>query len=820
MTNPMACLCVPEGEYDELLEHVPLSTRRKLLLSSTSAFQNQVETSNSPGHLSFPPCFAEDQVDQHLPKECSPNCKVTSGAFEVATNEHPVDSRAVARGSQYATSCQDVGLPINGNSQGSQADKLTGTEANADASGLEMNVGVPLPPNPVPSNVSDTIKVDFGDNMLLSLSKDDTNSSATTGVIASCQDVGLPINGNSKGSRVDQLKGTEADAFALEKINVGVCLPPYPVPSNVSAIEKVDCSDNMLLSLSKDDPNSSANTGVIPVNTMDKKLCDFTFGELDHIVLKERRKLLLKRKLVELEKPALEGTSVGLAEDLMEYSVGRIKQELQPIDGECMTAQNQFNDFPIRNASDFSSCSANGSSRLEYSAGRNKEELQFVDGESWSVGNKFNDIPNRSTYDLLRTSATGTKVARSGYRMEESNIIYASERTSMEFKLHDGDEFVSASTNNIYNSTLNASLKVKVEPLNYNNFQNPERSTLGNMISVKCEEDIYDGIDHMLLRDRMKLLTSVEDFELNSSWNFECLRKTEPAAFGFSPFVSESTKPISVNRPRKRKKTATDSVLTALEEDAPGLLKVLLDQGVSVDEIKLYGEPENDDALDESFNEESFSEFEAVMTKLFSQRSPLLKFASIRCAKGSKPSYCLACLFSLVEQTRYLQFRRWPVEWGWCRDIQSFIFVFKRHHRIVLERPEYGYATYFFELLDSLPIDWQVTRLVTAMKLTSCGRITLIENKPLSVGEDLTEGEAKVLMEYGWIPNTGLGTMLNYRDRVVHDRKNESDNSEWRSKIGKLLVDGYNGGTIVSTSLVENVKEQKDGENTHVKLEF
>ena len=84
----------------------------------------------------------------------------------------------------------------------------------------------------------------------------------------------------------------------------------------------------------------------------------------------------------------------------------------------------------------------------------------------------------------------------------------------------------------------------------------------------------------------------------------------------------------------------------------------------------------------------------------------------------------------------------------------------------------------------------------------------------------MTEGEGKVLMEYGWIPNTGLGTMLNFCDRVVHDRKNESDISEWRSKIGKLLVDGYNGGTIVSTSLVENVIEHKDGENTQVKLEF
>ncbi|KAL1162518.1 hypothetical protein V6Z11_A07G206300 [Gossypium hirsutum] len=747
----MACLslCLPEGEFDELLEHVPLSTRRKLLLSPTVPFENLVETSS---------CL----VDQHLAKD-SPNYKVTSG------------------------------LPINVNSERHQADELTGTEANADASSLQINAGVFLPPNPVPSNVPGVINVDCADKMLPSLSKEDANSSATTGVITSCQDVDLPINGNSQGSESDHLK-------------------------DFSTIEKVVCADNMLLSLSNEDTNNSASTGVTGVNMMDKKLSDFTFGELDHIVLKERRKLLLKRKFMELEKPAVKGIPVGLREDTIANSTRSIKQELQPINGECLTAQNQFNDIPIRNAANLSGFSANDSSSLVDSAWRNKEKLQYVDGKSWLSGIEYNDIPNRSASNFQRTSSSGTKSDRSGQRMGDSNIVCPSQRTSMEFTLRDGDDSVPASTN-ICSSALNTSVKVKVEPLDYSNLQNPERSTFGNMVSVKCEEDISDGIDHMLFRDRMKLLTPFEDFKLNFSNNFGCLGQSEPAAFGCSLFVSEPAKPIMISRPRSRKKTATDSVVTALEEDAPELLKVLRDQGVSVDEIKLYGESENYDALDESFNEDSFSELEAVMTKLFSQRSHFLKFSSIRCAKGSKPSYCLACLFSLVEQTRYLQFRRWPVEWGWCRDLQSFIFVFKRHHRIVLERPEYGYATYFFELLDSLPVGWQVMRLVTAMKLTRCGRITLIENKPLSVGEDLSEGEAKVLMQYGWVPNTGLGTMLNYCDRVVHDRKNESDSSEWRSKIGKLLVDAYNGGTIVASSLVEDVIEE-DSEQTQIKTEL
>lgn len=61
------------------------------------------------------------------------------------------------------------------------------------------------------------------------------------------------------------------------------------------------------------------------------------------------------------------------------------------------------------------------------------------------------------------------------------------------------------------------------------------------------------------------------------------------------------------------------------------------------------------------------------------------------------------------------------------------LYMYIYNCRIVLERPEYGYATYFFELVDSLSIDWQIKRLVTAMKLTSCSRISLIENRALTV---------------------------------------------------------------------------------------
>lgn len=338
-----------------------------------------------------------------------------------------------------------------------------------------------------------------------------------------------------------------------------------------------------------------------------------------------------------------------------------------------------------------------------------------------------------------------------------------------------------------------------------------------SFVKDEASELDEDEIDHMKLIDRLKLRSSS-----NGSGHHEAPPSSSPPP-GFSFCTSdEYVKPARASRSWKRKKTATNSIETALEEDAPGLLQVLIKQGVTVDELRLYGE--NDSFSDDSsLLEETFSELEDVISQLYFKRATGPKLLNLSFSKDSRTSYCLTCLFSLIEQARYLRFRKWPVEWGWCRDLQSFIFVFERHNRIVMERPEYGYATYFFELSNTASVGWQIKRLVLAMKLASCGRYQLIENKPLLVGEDMTEAEAEVLMKYGWVANTGLGTMLNYRDRVFHDRKSHKETSEWKSKISNLLVDGYNSGTIVSTFIVppDDVEDDDDAglDMEQVKLE-
>ncbi|EFJ30950.1 hypothetical protein SELMODRAFT_88641 [Selaginella moellendorffii] len=184
-------------------------------------------------------------------------------------------------------------------------------------------------------------------------------------------------------------------------------------------------------------------------------------------------------------------------------------------------------------------------------------------------------------------------------------------------------------------------------------------------------------------------------------------------------------------------------------------------------------------------------------------------------ANSSKPHYCLACLVTLIEQASLLlKQRKWPVRWGWCRALNAFLFVFEKHnrqgyfiswtpqnnsslYRIVVERPEYGFATYFFELVQSLPVKWQVDRLIKVMSCVCNCRAALLENRPLEAGKDLLPEEARVLEDYGWTPNTGIGSLLSFCDRVLHDYKSEDEAAEWKSKIGRMLMDGHDHGSIV-----------------------
>ncbi|KAI4307657.1 hypothetical protein L6164_030822 [Bauhinia variegata] len=571
----------------------------------------------------------------------------------------------------------------------------------------------------------------------------------------------------------------QTDAGGPQKVNDKISsLPQCP---KIDFLAPVKVEESEFLSSSAEKGIKGSHDADFHAPMVGKEISNGSVDDLDHIVLKERlRILLLARKNSGLSNPAFQGGSGELLEDTIKYSSERVNEEIHFANGKTIVARNECSNIL---------------------AGSNASAF-FESASSTMTGSSL-PTEHESLKSIKPIGSLG---------LQESEKLMKCREIIMQGNCYEEQGVIPIKNGALCSSTLSTTVKVKDEPWDNSDFHNDKGDIVGdtscNFFHVKSELEVHnkchdDQVEHMCLRDRIRFLKSGENLKVDIHTSHAALKEIAPTALERSPIVSESVEPSSIKHPRKRKKTATDSVQTALEEDAPGLLQVLIDKGVMVDEIKLYGEMQGGEALDESFCEDSFADLEVVMSKLFSQRSSFIKFPLVRAAsaKTSRANYCLACLVSLIEQVRYLRFRKWPADWGWCRDLQSFIFVFERHNRLVLERPEYGYATYFFELVESLPIDWQINRLVTAMKLTSCSRISLIENKALSIGEDLTEGEARVLMDYGWVPNSGLGTMLNYCDRVVHDRQNDKDSSEWRSKIGKLLADGYDGGVIVPSNI-------------------
>ncbi|GBG73076.1 hypothetical protein CBR_g12792 [Chara braunii] len=244
----------------------------------------------------------------------------------------------------------------------------------------------------------------------------------------------------------------------------------------------------------------------------------------------------------------------------------------------------------------------------------------------------------------------------------------------------------------------------------------------------------------------------------------------------------------------EEKKLVVVSVEEALRKDAPDLLESLTERGLILEGLQLYEEGAD--------HGREFHELQKVLTKLWamdgaSDGPPLPTMQVPNAVATTKlGKYCLDCLIALIEQTQYMKKRGLDVSWGWCRRLHSFLFVFQKHNRIVLERPEYGCATYFFEIAHPAPIEWQIQRLISVLSVSNVGRTALLENRPLEVGKDLTKEDAEMLEGFGWAPNSGLGSLLNFCDRVVHLKGVREESKDWRRQIGEKLMAGYAQGGI------------------------
>ncbi|CAG7911104.1 hypothetical protein BRARA_J01870 [Brassica rapa] len=631
-------------------------------------------------------------------------------------------------------------------------------------------------------------------------------------------------------SNVDSVVKREEDCFDELGAVVPNCDAPESVNTQTPESTSIGCSQGLIESGNLRPQNnilvccSNTEESFNRVEQM-KETAGSDDDALEHLTLKERRKLLLERMVLRLPEPNLEDDT----KDCNETDLFKIKAENSCKNGIASSSAARFSGFLEKIDSFLYKKVSIGSVSESQLSGIQENDIPIANKRSFelspeaSLSNRdYEHSPLSSNCYASAAEQLRDSVKRVKRNPRPLNVSEMQLNQEVCEPLDDSSMDNNEEPNPVTSEQVQVKREVETHEEDEIDFVNlisrmtrcASAPSPASFVKDEASELDEDEIDHMKLIDRLKLRSSS-----NGSGHHEAPPSSSPPS-GFSFCTSdEYVKPVRVS---KRKKTATNSIETALEEDAPGLLQVLIKQGVTVDELRLYGE--NDSFSDDSsLLEETFSELEDVISQLYFKRATGPKLLNLSFSKDSRTSYCLTCLFSLIEQARYLRFRKWPVEWGWCRDLQSFIFVFERHNRIVMERPEYGYATYFFELSNTASVGWQIKRLVLAMKLASCGRYQLIENKPLLVGEDMTEGEAEVLMKYGWVANTGLGTMLNYRDRVFHDRKSHKETSEWKSKISKLLVDGYNSGTIVSTFIVppDDVEDDDDAglDMEQVKLE-
>ncbi|MCO5595714.1 hypothetical protein L7F22_049760 [Adiantum nelumboides] len=324
--------------------------------------------------------------------------------------------------------------------------------------------------------------------------------------------------------------------------------------------------------------------------------------------------------------------------------------------------------------------------------------------------------------------------------------------------------------------------------------------------SASSMEGDRDELDNVLLSERLWML-------LQKHSEGKCTKKDDEGTPGSTVLGKRQLLRVGRSSLLTKRKWEVP-IETALQEDAPGLLEKLQERGL-LEDITVYGAVCDDDWEN---TDEHFKDLECIARKIWGGSSGLIKLPQVirqhASGLGKGSVYCLSCLVSLIDQAKSLRQRNWPVDWGWCRELQAFIFVFDKHNRVVLERPEYGNATYFFELVQSLPVNWQVLRLIHVLNVTALGKTALLENRPLEVGYELTKDESKILEGFGWVAGTGLGSFLSFCDRVFHDVK-EDDNLEWRQRIGKCLMDGYEKGRIMTPFLP--LKFLKDS-NT-VKLE-
>lgn len=198
-----------------------------------------------------------------------------------------------------------------------------------------------------------------------------------------------------------------------------------------------------------------------------------------------------------------------------------------------------------------------------------KGELSSGDKRQVVSGNQVNEID--------RTSKSGTsngtvnpfsKPPPALSKFSQGNRSFFSDSLRNQTNENDrGKTLLSDDIRTVKTSAISKLANIKIEPPSYNEFQNSNETMLGqmsfgNIVLVKNEvqnadDACEDELDHMLLRERMKLLSSKNCPSLDIHQSSKCAINVPPSAPECRPVESKPAPSLKINRPRKRRKTVT-----------------------------------------------------------------------------------------------------------------------------------------------------------------------------------------------------------------------------------------------------------------------
>ncbi|DBA80496.1 hypothetical protein WJX77_011409 [Trebouxia sp. C0004] len=248
-----------------------------------------------------------------------------------------------------------------------------------------------------------------------------------------------------------------------------------------------------------------------------------------------------------------------------------------------------------------------------------------------------------------------------------------------------------------------------------------------------------------------------------------------------------------------------------LQKEVPDLLDILQQKGLA-DHVNLLEHANSSHAQDAEGTEQTclYDSVHTILAKACKANSWQGRIAGIRSSgvegeESGKHEYCLLALEHLLERADAYTTASQPVHWGWCRELSSFVFVFEGANRIVVEKPCYGHATYFFDLEEPLPVSAQVQRLIAVLSVPGVSRRKVLEGSSLDPGPDLTDQERKQLEAAGWTPGTTIRSLLNFTgDRICHQSADamtgqkaaQQNVPDYKDKIVKVLSEGASGGRV------------------------